>query len=120
MPGLFVLGALSKLAHIRNHFAHELRPNFSSKEENDFLNVIRQSERLKIWLSETGSASTGLQNGFRVLYLYLFEQLLKLTDAQTSLHESWKKMVEVDDKLLSSKRVYLKPAVLMELGKDED
>ena len=115
-----VARALEKLAKIRNRFAHQLWPSFSQKEEKDFLNVLRQSNRLKEMLSNSKQTWRGLPAGVWVLYLYLFEQLLKVARKRELILEFWKYMVEVKDDVLSSEGVEFLSLMPIDITAEED
>jgi hypothetical protein len=104
-----VAPALKKLGDIRNEFAHEIWPSFTAKEERDFLNVLRQSPRLKMELQKAKPTWTGVAASIWVLWEYLFKQLVRVTSNKATLVQLWKSVVDARDTEVKSLPLALGP-----------
>lgn len=92
-----VVPSLNKLADIRNGFAHQLWPEFTETHKRDFLNVVRQSERIKFILDRETPVES-FSDAVLAIYFYLFEQLLKLLKHRKLITDFWRNMVEFEQK----------------------
>lgn len=117
-----VAPALRKLAKVRNSFAHQFRPSLTEKDEMDFVNVLRQSERMKGKLLEAEPEWSGIRAGIWVLYMYLFEQLLKVATNKEFLYDFWQNLVEVPEDTLVKRSISVHPKFPfdLELGNNDD
>jgi len=88
---------LKEFARIRNEFAHQLWPTFTEKELCDLLNVLRQSNRLRELLRDHESACPDVFDCVWTMWIYLFEQVCRVTVGRKLLAEFWRRVVDVDD-----------------------
>ncbi len=88
---------LKEFGKIRNNFAHQLWPTFKEKELHDFLNVLRQSSRLRGSLKGIEPSKLGVYDCVWAMWRYLFEQACRITVNRSSLIEFWKHVVDIDD-----------------------
>jgi hypothetical protein len=88
---------LKEFAKIRNTFAHQLWPTFTEEELRDFLNVLRQSSRLRDRLKDIEPSKLGVYHCVWAMWIYLFEQACRITGNRSSLIEFWKHVVDIDD-----------------------
>lgn len=113
-----VAPALRKLGKIRNNFVHSIWPDFTRKEERDFLNTLRQSKRLRQELAQSGPTWEGLQAAIWVLWIYLFGQLCSITSSRELLSEFWSKVVDAVNAPICSTTSAM-PVRPIKLGKSE-
>ncbi len=88
---------LKEFAKIRNKFAHQLWPTFTENELHDFVNVLRQSNRLRERLKGIEPSKLGVYDCVWAMWGYLFEQACRITVNRSSLVEFWKHVVDIDD-----------------------
>jgi hypothetical protein len=88
--------ALKKMAEIRNAFAHEIWPTFSAKDQRDFLNVLRQTPRLRRALLNAKPNFSGIPASIWVLWIYLFGQIVRVTSKKATLIQFWENVVDVN------------------------
>ena len=88
---------LLQLAKVRNQFAHQLWPKYSSREERDFLNAARKSDRIRTEY-DSHFQDDGWHSGIRLiiytLWHYLFAQVCKLAQNRGQLNVFWRGMVD--------------------------
>jgi hypothetical protein len=91
-----VARVLVEFAKIRNGFAHQIWPSLSEKELRDFLNIFRQSKRLKMRLAGHGKQQPGVFECVWAMWSYLFEQVARITTKRMLLNEFWKYAVDAE------------------------
>jgi len=106
-----VAPSLRKLARIRNQFAHQYHPSLTEGDELDFINILRQSERLREMLLETEYGLSGVRNGFLVLYMYLLGQIFKVAKNTEFLFGFWRNLVDVSEDDLANRSIIVHPSI---------
>lgn len=87
---------LKEFAKVRNHFAHQIWPSFTENNLRDFLNVLRQSKLLKERLAKSKSRQLDVFDCVWAMYLYLFEQVCRITSKRDLLADFWQHTVDAD------------------------
>lgn len=67
----------------------------SARKQRDFLNVLRQSPRLRRALLDAKPNFTGIPASIWVLWIYLFEQIVRVTSKKATLIQFWENVVDV-------------------------
>ena len=89
--------ALTKLARIRNGFAHTLWPEFGDEQECDFLNVVRQSAQLRSHMKRRDLIWQGYRGAIWAIWIYLFEQLCRASQGRKVLADFWSRTVDASE-----------------------
>lgn len=106
--------ALQKLGRIRNDFAHTLWPQFDTKKESDFLNVVHQSGRLRSHFTKPEPIWDGYRGAIWAIWVYLFEQVCRAAQGRKILANFWAKMTDVSEVPSPSRGLPMRPSSLEE------
>lgn len=109
---------LKKFANIRNKFAHQVWPDFSEKEFQDFLNVFRQSKHLKDHLIIQQDKALTILDCVWAMWIYLLEQLFRVHSKRELLKNFWESVVDAEPVDNPDFNLPIKPLVISK-GKND-